>query len=461
MFSNQAVIKVIGVGGGGGNAVKLMIESSIENVEFIRVNTDAQALSDKVSSTDIQIGSSITHGLGAGTDPDIGRRSALEDRDRIADAIKGSNMVFITTGMGGGTGTGAAPVIAEIAREMGILTVAIVTTPFGFEGTGRQRKAAEGVRELEDRVDSLITIPNSKLLEVMGPNATIIAAFARADEVLCNAVRGISDIIQRPGLINVDFADIKAVMSKKGLAVMGSGNASGDDRAKKATEMAIQNPLLSGIALRGAKGVLVNITANAEMSLTDYDSVGQIVRTFAHDDATVKIGTVIDPDMRDNLSVTIVATGLDAEKPESFESRPMVSESLSVRAQAPEFGRASQRDVDFGDGAHHDQFGVIEGSQRDLHRKDMTHNRSSIHSGQRQGQGQGNFAPQDSSHRYQMDEQYDGARVAASRDSDQSIARRSARPGQHEIAREEAVAHPSDDYLDIPAFLRRGRQIKT
>ncbi len=313
----SAVIKVIGVGGGGGNAVNHMVANIIEGVEFICANTDAQALRDVTARTVLQLGTNVTKGLGAGTNPEVGRKAAEEDRERIAEVLQGTDMLFITTGMGGGTGTGAAPIIAQVAKEMGILTVAVVTRPFPFEGRRRSQIADEGIRELGEYVDSLITIPNEKLLTILGKDASLLSAFAKADDVLAGAVRGISDIIKRPGMINVDFADVKTVMSEMGMAMMGTGCASGPNRAREATEEAIRNPLLEDVNLHGARGILVNITAGPDLSLGEYAEVGSIIEEFASDEAMVKVGTVIDPDMRDELHVTVVATGLDAriEKP--------------------------------------------------------------------------------------------------------------------------------------------------
>ena len=311
------VIKVIGVGGGGGNAVNHMVKSNIEGVEFICANTDAQALKSIGARTILQLGTGVTKGLGAGANPEVGRQAALEDRERIAEVLQGTNMVFITTGMGGGTGTGAAPIIAEVAKEMGILTVAVVTRPFPFEGRKRMQIADEGIRLLSESVDSLITIPNEKLLTILGKDASLLSAFAKADDVLAGAVRGISDIIKRPGMINVDFADVRTVMSEMGMAMMGTGCATGPNRAREATEAAIRNPLLEDVNLEGARGILVNITAGPDLSLGEYSDVGSIIEAFASEHAMVKVGTVIDPDMRDELHVTVVATGLGAkiEKP--------------------------------------------------------------------------------------------------------------------------------------------------
>lgn len=306
----NAVIKVIGVGGGGGNAVKHMIENNVEGVDFICANTDAQALSDISSRTVLQLGGDITKGLGAGANPDIGRAAAMEDRERIADALRGADMVFITAGMGGGTGTGAAPVVAEVARELGILTVAVVTRPFPFEGKKRLSIAEAGVRELQQHVDSLITIPNEKLLEVLGKNTSLLDAFKEANDVLLGAVQGIADLIIRPGMINVDFADVRTVMSEMGMAMMGTGSARGENRAREAAERAINSPLLDDIDLQGARGILVNITAGIDLSLGEFSEVGDTIEEFASEEATVVVGTVIDPNITDELRVTVVATGL-------------------------------------------------------------------------------------------------------------------------------------------------------
>lgn len=306
----SAVIKVIGVGGGGGNAVKHMIANKVEGVEFICANTDAQALKDIDARTVLQLGSTMTKGLGAGANPDVGRQAAMEDRDRIAEVLRGSDMVFIAAGMGGGTGTGAAPVIAEVAREMGILTVAVVTKPFPFEGRKRMTVADSGIQELSERVDSLITIPNEKLLSVLGKQTSLLDAFKAANNVLLGAVQGIADLIIRPGMVNVDFADVRTVMSEMGMAMMGTGRATGENRAREAAEMAIRSPLLEDVNLQGARGILVNITAGIDLSLGEYSEVGSIIEEFASGDATVVVGTVIDPEMTNELRVTVVATGL-------------------------------------------------------------------------------------------------------------------------------------------------------
>lgn len=314
--SQNAVIKVIGVGGGGGNAINHMLRHSIEGVDFICANTDAQALKDSEVETVLQIGANLTKGLGAGANPQIGFQAAMEDKDRIAEAIEGSDMVFITAGMGGGTGTGAAPVVAEVAKELGILTVAVVTKPFSFEGKKRLQIAEVGMEQLTKNVDSLITIPNEKLLAVLGRSTSLLDAFKSANDVLLNAVQGIAELITRPGLINVDFADVRTVMSEMGMAMMGSGKASGEDRAREAAELAIQSPLLEDVNLCGAKGILVNITAGMDLSIGEFDEVGNTIKEMACDDATVVVGTVIEPEMHDELRVTVVATGLGEEDAE-------------------------------------------------------------------------------------------------------------------------------------------------
>jgi cell division protein FtsZ len=309
-IDQQAVIKVVGVGGGGGNAVNYMQKANIDGVEFINANTDVQALQTSDCSTILQLGGNLTKGLGAGADPDIGRQAAIEDRERIAEALAGSDMVFITAGMGGGTGTGAAPVIAEIARDIGALTVAVVTRPFGFEGNRRSKLADQGLKLLKESVDSLITIPNEKLLEVMGKEASLEDAFAMANDVLRNAVQGISELITSPGLINVDFADVKTVMSEMGQAMMGAATATGPNRAAEAAHNALSSPLLEDTNIRGAKGILVNVTAGPDLSIGEFGEVGGMIRDMASDEATVVIGTSIDPEMKDQLRVTMVATGI-------------------------------------------------------------------------------------------------------------------------------------------------------
>ena len=306
----QAVIKVIGIGGGGGNAVDHMISASLEGVEFIAANTDAQALHRSGVSKVMQLGEGLTRGLGAGANPEVGRQAASEDRDKIAAALDGTDMVFLTAGMGGGTGTGAAPVIAQLAREKGILTVAVVTRPFAFEGKRRINAAEEGIKELGELVDSLIVIPNERIMEVMGGNVTLLEAFGKANEVLFNAVQGISELITRPGLINVDFADVRTVMAEMGMAMMGSATATGPDRAMQAARGAVSSPLLEEVDIHGAKGLLVNVSAGLDMQLDEFAQVGEIVNEYASEDGTVVIGTVLDPEMEDELRVTMVATGI-------------------------------------------------------------------------------------------------------------------------------------------------------
>ncbi|MEM7083678.1 MAG: cell division protein FtsZ [Pseudomonadota bacterium] len=309
-YSENAVIKVIGVGGGGGNAVAHMVQSGIEGVEFICANTDAQALKNAKVKTALQIGCDITKGLGAGANPDTGRQAALEDRDRIMEVIEGSDMLFITAGMGGGTGTGAAPVVAQIAKEMNILTVAVVTKPFNMEGKKRSHIADQGIAELGKYCDSLITIPNQKLLTVLGSDTTLLNAFRSANEVLQGAVQGIAELITCPGLINVDFADVRTVMAEMGMAMMGSGYSEGADRAREAAEAAVSSPLLEDINLSGANGILVNVTAGMDLSIGEFEEVGSTVKEFASEDATVVVGTVIDAEMGEGIRVTVVATGL-------------------------------------------------------------------------------------------------------------------------------------------------------
>ncbi|MGR9052850.1 MAG: cell division protein FtsZ [Gammaproteobacteria bacterium] len=324
----NAVLKVIGVGGGGGNAVNHMVESRIDGVHFICANTDAQALRKLNVDTIIQLGAELTKGLGAGTNPDIGRQAAEENRDRIREVIEGADMVFLTAGMGGGTGTGAIPIIAEIARELGILTVAVVTKPFHFEGKKKMQVAEEGIAELEKYVDSLITIPNQKLLPVLGNNISLLSAFSAANNVLLDAVQGITELITHPGMINVDFADVRTVMSGMGAAIMGSGSACGENRAREAAERAIACPLLDDINLQGARGILVNITA-ADMGIAEFDEVGNIVHEFGAEDAIIKIGTAIDPDLGDEIKVTVVATGMG--QPRAAIEPPI---KLAVKAAA-------------------------------------------------------------------------------------------------------------------------------
>ena len=312
-YSESAVIKVIGVGGGGGNAVMHMAHSNIDGVEFICANTDSQALKNTDVRTVLQLGNDITQGLGAGANPVVGREAALEDQDRIREAISGADMLFITAGMGGGTGTGAAPVVAEIAEELGVLTVAVVTKPFPFEGDKRMKIANAGIEELSKHVDSLITIPNEKLLAVLGRETNLLDAFKSANDVLRGAVQGIAELITCPGLINVDFADVRTVMSEMGMAMMGSGTSTGAERAREAAESAIASPLLEDVNIAGAKGILVNVTGSAGLSIGEFDEIGSHIKGLASDDATVVVGTVIDETMQDSLRVTLVATGIGSK----------------------------------------------------------------------------------------------------------------------------------------------------
>ncbi|KTD22526.1 cell division protein FtsZ [Legionella londiniensis] len=307
---DNAVIKVIGVGGGGGNAVEHMVSENIDGVEFVCANTDAQALKKSNAKILMQLGEQLTKGLGAGANPQIGREAAEEDRERIKEILQGADMIFITAGMGGGTGTGAAPIFAEVAKELGILTVAVVTKPFSFEGKQRALAAEDGIRRLAEHVDSLITIPNNKLLSVLGKNISLLNAFKAANNVLLGAVKGISDLITCPGLINVDFADVRTVMSEMGMAMMGTGSAKGEQRAKQAAEAAIASPLLEDVNLSGARGILVNITAGLDMSIGEFEEVGDVIKGFISDDATVVVGTVIDPEMTEEMRVTVIVTGL-------------------------------------------------------------------------------------------------------------------------------------------------------
>ncbi|NVK24188.1 MAG: cell division protein FtsZ [Gammaproteobacteria bacterium] len=334
--NEEAVIKVFGVGGGGGNAVDHMVKESIEGVDFIAANTDAQALRKSEAGMTLQLGSEVTKGLGAGANPDIGRQSAIEDRDNIAAAMEGADMIFIAAGMGGGTGTGAAPIVAEVARSLGILTVAVVTKPFNFEGKKRLGYAEQGIEELERNVDSLITIPNDKLLKVLGPKTSLLDAFKEANNVLLGAVQGIAELITRSGLINVDFADVRTVMSEMGTAMMGTGWASGPDRAQEAAESAIASPLLEDIDLAGAKGILVNVTAGMDLTIEEFDTIGNTVKAFASENANVVVGTVIDMEMEDELRVTVVATGIGGDKRADIslvQSSPM-SSSVGSSGQA-------------------------------------------------------------------------------------------------------------------------------
>jgi cell division protein FtsZ len=340
-YSQSAVIKVLGVGGAGCNAVDHMLLAGIEGVDFVCLNTDAQVLKKAKAKTTLQIGTNITKGLGAGADPEVGRQAAMEDRDRVIELIEGCDMLFITAGMGGGTGTGAAPVVAQVAKELGILTVAVVTKPFTMEGYKRMYIAEQGIAELGKFVDSLITIPNQKLLSVLGPKTRLLDAFTSANGVLQGAVQGIAELITRPGLINVDFADVRTVMSETGMAMMGTGHATGEDRARLAAEMAVSSPLLEDINLAGAQGILVNITAGMDMAIGEFEEVGNTVKQFASDDATVVIGTVIEPEMQEELRVTVVATGLGRSAPRLVQPAPVAARAEPAMRMVRRPGPAS------------------------------------------------------------------------------------------------------------------------
>ena len=335
-----AVIKVVGVGGGGGNAVTHMVNAGIEGVDFICLNTDAQALKHSKVKMGLQIGCNITKGLGAGADPEVGRQAAMEDRDRIIEMIEGSDMLFITAGMGGGTGTGAAPVVAQVAKELGILTVAVVTKPFAMEGSKRSNLADQGILELSKHVDSLITIPNQKLLSVLGGDMTLLDAFKAANQVLQGAVQGIADLITKPGMINVDFADVRTVMAETGMAMMGSGSARGENRAREAAEAAVSSPLLEDVNLQGAHGLLINVTAGLDLRTSEFAIVGDTVKRYASEDANVVVGCVIDPEMSEEIRVTVVATGIgrqavQAQQPEMDSRRPVAVDGGRAARPAP------------------------------------------------------------------------------------------------------------------------------
>jgi len=350
-YSENAVIKVVGVGGGGGNAVEHMLQGNIEGVEFICANTDAQALKNSSARTILQLGTEVTKGLGAGANPEIGQQAALEDRERIMAVLEGTDMVFITAGMGGGTGTGAAPVVAQVAKEIGILTVAVVTRPFPFEGRKRAKIAEEGIKELSANVDSLIIIPNEKLLSVLGRDTSLLDAFKAANGVLHSAVQGISELITRPGLINVDFADVTTVMQDKGQAMMGSGYAKGEGRARKAGVEAISSPLLEDVDLAGARGILVNITAGHDLNIGEFQEMGDVVEEFASENATVVVGTVLDPEMTDELRVTVIATGVGPtakgviEEEVQQQERPPVK--VMPKPKAAAIGKQASKEGDY------------------------------------------------------------------------------------------------------------------
>ena len=340
--SQSAVIKVIGVGGGGGNAVSHMVNTGIEGVDFVCANTDAQALNTAKVKTALQIGCNITKGLGAGADPDIGRQAAMEDRDRIVEVIEGADMLFITAGMGGGTGTGAAPVVAQVAKELGILTVAVVTKPFELEGSKRMTIADHGIAELSKYVDSLITIPNEKLLAVLGSDTTLIDAFQAANEVLQGAVQGIAELITTPGTMNVDFADVRTVMSEMGMAMMGSGVSSGEGRAREAAEAAISSPLLEDVNLSGANGILVNVTSDLNLTIGEFSEIGDTIKEFAASDATVIIGSALDQSMKDEVRVTVVATGLGKHASQSSPMRIIKKDNVDNNDLSPDYDSLSK-----------------------------------------------------------------------------------------------------------------------
>ena len=334
-YGQQAVIKVVGVGGGGSNAVDHMVAASIDGVEFICANTDSQALKLSSAPVKLQLGASLTKGLGAGADPAVGRQAAIEDRERLSEVLSGADMVFITAGMGGGTGTGAAPVVAQVARDLGILTVAVVTKPFPFEGRKRMSIADQGIQELSEYVDSVITIPNEKLLSVVGKGTSLRAAFAAANAVLQGAVQGIAELITRPGLINVDFADVRTVMSEMGIAMMGSASARGEHRAAEAARAAISSPLLEDVDISGARGLLVNVSAGEDLTIGEYEEVGNIVNGYAAPDAKVIVGTVIDANLGDELRVTVVATGLVHDTQPAITAQPLPMAKTGTTGVAP------------------------------------------------------------------------------------------------------------------------------
>jgi len=357
----NAVIKVVGVGGGGGNAVEHMLKANVDGVEFVCANTDAQALNRSLARTTIQLGGQVTKGLGAGANPEVGRQAAIEDRERISEILTGTDMVFITAGMGGGTGTGAAPVIAEIAKDLGVLTVAVVTKPFFFEMKKRMQVAEAGIEELRQHVDSLIIVPNDKVLNVM-KGKKLTEAFKAANDVLHGAVQGIAELMTCPGLINVDFADVKTVMSEKGTSMMGNGVGTGDERAKVAAELAVSSPLLEDVDLTGAKGILVNITSGEDMSIDEFAEVGNVIQEFAADDATVVIGTAIDPELTDEIRVTVVATGIgqqvaktqapqvrvdNTKKSDGSNNYSELDRPTIIRNQAPQVKQAVGSDMDY------------------------------------------------------------------------------------------------------------------
>lgn len=413
----EAVIKVIGVGGGGGNAVEHMVSEGVNGVEFICANTDAQALKNSHAAVHIQLGDELTKGLGAGANPEVGRQAAEEDKEKIKSILTGADMVFVTAGMGGGTGTGAAPVVAEIAKELGILTVAVVTKPFLFEGRQRSLVAEEGIARLSQHVDSLITIPNNKLLTVLGKNISLINAFKAANNVLLGAVQGIADLITRPGLINVDFADVRTVMSEMGMAVMGTGLARGEERARIAAETAIASPLLEDVNLSGAQGILVNITAGLDMSIGEFEDVGDVIKNFVSDDATVVVGAVIDPDMSEEMKVTVIVTGLGQEE--------------RYAARAPRGVNLSTGMTGLNGGASHSRARLMESTRKDGTLNYQQLERPAVM--RKQANGHVNSASAISNN--------------TANGLSSTLTQGAQKASMHAV--------PDVDYLDIPAFLRR------
>jgi len=331
-FNSGARLKVIGIGGCGGNAVNTMIESGLDGIEFMAANTDSQALEKSLAGIRVQLGAGLTKGLGAGANPEVGRNAALESKEQLSEAIRGADMVFVTAGMGGGTGTGAGPVVAEAARAAGALVVAVVTKPFAFEGQKKMKQAEDGLKRLREVVDTVITIPNQRLLSISSKNTSLKEAFMRADEVLMQAVKGISDVITIPGLVNVDFADVRTIMSEMGQALMGSGTARGENRAAEAARKAISSPLLEDISISGAKGILINITGSSDMTIHDVDEASSLIHEEAHEDANIIFGAVIDESMGEEVRVTVIATGFGKEKSQKEIIAPamIIEENLDV-----------------------------------------------------------------------------------------------------------------------------------
>lgn len=349
-------LKVVGVGGGGCNAVSNMVDANIKGVEFIAVNTDLKSLRACKAPIKIQIGSKLTKGLGAGSDPEVGKKAALEDRELLAEHLKGADMVFITCGLGGGTGTGASPVVAEVAKELGALTVAVATKPFAFEGHVRMRQAEKGIQELKSRVDSLIIIPNQRLMSIGGRHMTIIEAFLRADEVLMNAVRSISDLIFGSGHVVVDFADVKTIMAQKGMAIMGVGEAQGENRAKEAAQKAIYSPLLEDVSIDGAKGVLINITGNRDLTLHEVNEASTMIQEQAHPEAKVIWGLVFDESIGEKVRVTVIATGFEDKQDLKVETREDAKGfGLFSAEDFPYFARRGQTEFRKGRSSKEDQ----------------------------------------------------------------------------------------------------------